>query len=375
MQEQDVRELLEKTAAVPAPPSAVDLDRAVRDGRRTRATRRAVLAGTTMFGVSAVLGAAAVLRPTRPASTDPAATTAPAWPPSPNGPLGGPTLPRVPAQFDRLGQWAVFGWLPFRPAKVSAEVGADYVGLAAETGRQSIDVYLFRGSDVPDEPLRMGGSASTAPAVAGQPARWVNRDDSWDEFSETLQWQFAPGNWAQVRTTQQLAGHPMPTGADRREMLHRVASTVGLSATRRQRFPFQTTALPADLPLFRVTLTLDADGRWDANIYSGVRSTIQHSALSITVTNLETELRRDDPLPPADIPSSSISRAEVDGHRAFHMRTDDVDELTVWLPDNVAIIVAAKGDSLRRLGEGGSLGLYRTIEVLADPASWSERPI
>lgn len=378
MRESDVRDLLAADAATPAPPSVVDLERAMRDGRRRRTTRRALLAGGTALGVSAVLGGVAAIRPVlRADAPDPAATTPPAraWPPGPNGALEGPTLPRPPARFDLLGQWAAFGWLPFTPATVSSRAAEGYVEIRAATPGQDIGVNLFLGSEVADDVLRTGGSATQAPPVAGRPARWVAREDRYDEFDEALQWQYVPGEWAQARTSQVKAGHPMPTGAERRAMLHRVASSVGLSATRRQRFPFTTDALPADLPLFRVEVELAEDGQWSANIYSGRRATIQRSTLSLTVKRTLAEWAREEPLPPADVDSSAISRDSVDGHRAFRMKTGDVDELTVWLPDHLIVSVAAKGDSLRQLGASGALGLYRAIRVLPDPATWSERPL
>ncbi|GAA4461626.1 hypothetical protein [Phytohabitans houttuyneae] len=378
MQESDVRTMLEATAAAPAPPSAVDLDRAVRDGRRTRTTRRALLAGATAFGVAAVTGGAVVaLRPSqRGETTDPAATTPPAraWPPRPNGALGGPTLPGIPSRFDLLGQWAVFGWLPFDPATVSWRVMNGYVDLTAETD-QTISVNLFRGPEVAEEALRMGGTAVTAPPVAGQQARWVSRRDAVEEWEEVLQWRYVPGHWAQVRTTQRKAGHPMPTGSARREMLHRVASSVGLSATRRQRFPFRTTALPDDLPLFRVEVITGADGTWDASIYSGQRDTIQHSSLSIAATKTARGDGLGEPIPPADLEGSAISRSDVDGHPAFRTRTASADELSVRVADDVTVSVAAKGESVQLLGPDGALGLYRNIEVLTDPAAWTDDPI
>jgi hypothetical protein len=98
--------------------------------------------------------------------------------------------------------------------------------------------------------------------------------------------------------------------AELRAMPHRGASGTGLSATRRQRFPFRTGAVPAGIPLTRTRLALTAAGHWDVSVHGGA----------------------------------------------------------TYRPDGVTVTVSARFDALRQLGPGGVLGPYRTIEVLPDPA-------
>jgi hypothetical protein len=365
MQERDVRDLLEATATQPAPPTAVDLDRAVREGRRTRTTRRALLAGGAALGVSAVvLGASATLRPARSTPT-PLATASPEprWPPPPYGTAGGPTLPRVPPGFDLFGQWAVFGWLPSTPERLSYRASSKYVGIRAQA-ELTFDVSLFLDEVTPDEPLRMGGTSEAAPEVAGRPARWVTASRSRDE---QLQWRYAPRTWAVVSLRATNATYPEPTGAARRDLLHRVASGVGLSAERRQRFPFRAGAVPSDLRPWQISLLRTVDGGWEALVRAGTSGSFK-----IKVTNIPPVSREILPLEGTDL--SKIVRS-IDGHEAYHLRTSTGDSLVVWLPDDVTVEVAASGTSLPKLGPGGALEVYHGIEVLHDPASWVEKPI
>jgi hypothetical protein len=365
MREADVRELLESAAAGDAPPSAVDLDRAVRDGHRTRTTRRALLAGGAALGVSGVLGATAILRSGKP---DPIVAGW-EWPPPVYGAFGGPTLNAAPDRFDLFGQWAVFGWLPFRPPDFFSYVEPDVFGLEAR-GDQVVHLALLRREQAAEE-LARKGAVEPAPPVAGSTARWISSDDGDQDF---LQWRCAPGMWAQVTTWAAKGGPGKPTGPERRTMLHRVASATGLSATRRRRFPFRTAAVPAGIPLHRLELTLAAKGHWEVGIRGG-----SLESLTISLTNVPPPSRTVHTgrfgLPKPDTTDTTTTRSDVDGLPGAYVRDESSELVIAFRPDDITVSVAASREVLRQLGPDGALGLYRTIEVLPHPATWSDRPI
>jgi hypothetical protein len=368
MREADVRDLLETAAAGDAPPSAVDLERAVRDGRRTRTTRRALLAGGAAAGVSAVLGATAVLRSTG-RTPDPATTAPPgwAWPPRVYGPHGGPALPQLPERFDLFGQWAVFGWLPFPVAKITSIVQPDSVSLQAD-GDYTINLRLLRSAEAADE-LARKGVVTDAPPVAGRTARWISQAGG---ARETLLWQFAPGGWAEVYAWTSIGGPDMPTAAAQRTMLHHVASDVGVSAARRERLPFRTAAMPAGIPVDRLDLTLTADGHWEARITASTGW-----SFTMLLTNVPPESRIVPSFYPGipSTPDAAQVTHEVDGIAVTLVDGNDAERLTANRLDGVTVEVTARGDGLRQLDPDGVLGFYRTIEVLPDLASWTDRPI
>lgn len=366
MRDADVRELLETAAAGDAPPTAVDLRQAVRDGRRTRTTRRALLAGGAALGVSAVLGAAAAPRPGKAAPI----TAVREWPPPVYGALGGPTLAAVPDKFDLFGQWAVFGWLPFTVPKFFSYVEPDVFGLEAR-GDQVVHLALYRRA-YPAEELAGNGVVEEASPVAGNAARWISTRDTDQEF---LQWRYAPGTWAQVTTWTASGGPGQPTGAERRTMLHRVASDTGLSATRRQRFPFRTGAVPDTIPLGRLELTLAAEGHWEVRIRGGGPA----ESFTLSLTNVPPASRtvHTGPLgfPRPETPDTTTTTDDVDGLPGAYVRSASSELVIAFRPDAITVSVGASFEALRQLGPDGALGLYRTIEVLPDPPTWTDHPI
>ncbi|MEU2612276.1 hypothetical protein ABZ570_11930 [Micromonospora sp. NPDC007271] len=268
--------LLTPLRDVALPPSAVDLHRAVRDGRRQVRRRRIATAATAGLAVVAVLAAApAVLgQPDRPAPFVPGF-------PSPTSASVAPMPDRAPTAFDPGRQYADFGWLPAGLTDRMVATGTAQLALNASppmdpassdrTGGAQVELRIvaaghgiaLEGANDFAVPSGRAGSADLEPAepVNGRTARW-NRLAS-DARGAALRWEYAPGAWAEV-TVQAVS-----EGSDPRALARRIAEDVRYGVDRPIRLPVRFANLPAGLKPMAYRVGTSAGGSWNVELSYG----------------------------------------------------------------------------------------------------------
>lgn len=252
MESDELSTLIGEIAREPGPPSTVDVDRAVRDGRRIRRTRRALRAGAAALAVAVAAGVASLL----------------------GGPDEPPPVVTAPGRFDPLVRYAGFGWLPAKLTQRTSQTAAGRLTLEAGDTDTRLSVRLYPagravGDPAPDPPRTSAGCAPgertyRAPSVHGRAAWWVSsRDVPGGGCRPTvvrLTWEYAPGAWA-VADAGDLRG---VAGGDRRNVLRRIAQTLRLGIDEPVRFPFRAGYLPRGLaPAGTYETRVSSDpGRW-----------------------------------------------------------------------------------------------------------------
>ena len=225
MNEENVAGLLWAETDAP-PPSRVDLDRVLRDGRRRR--RRRALVGPVVAAVVVVLVTLGVSVMT----------------------VGQP-LPGVdpdfaaPSAFDPLRLRLAVGW---RPPALDAGV------LTLGTERQELSytdsverapvvtVTLYAGGRTPWQQDSPAFTVRTADPVHRAPARWYSSDGRTD----ALAWKWARDAWAVVVLDR------VADPAGNRDLLRRIANSVGTNLDESVRPPYIVDSLPSTARLVSV---------------------------------------------------------------------------------------------------------------------------
>ncbi|MEU5942429.1 hypothetical protein ABZ807_25355 [Micromonospora sp. NPDC047548] len=280
--------LLAPLRDVPLPPSAVDLHRAVRDGRRQVRRRRVAATATAGLAVVAVLAAAPALlgRPDRPAPVTPAITPSPSAAPMPA---------RAPAAFDPARQYADFGWLPAGLTGRMVATGTAQLALNASPlvdvaspdrrGGAMVDLRIVSAGhdiafDAPSDfavPVARGGSAGLEPAepVNGRTARWNTLAS--DPRGAALRWEYAPDTWAEL--TVQGASE----GSDPRALARRIALDVRYGVQAPVRLPVHFASFPASLKPMAYVVGTAADGTWNVDVSYGAGRRTKYGDWPLTV--------------------------------------------------------------------------------------------
>ncbi|WP_042420447.1 hypothetical protein [Streptacidiphilus anmyonensis] len=188
---------------VPAPLSAIDITRAIRDGRR-RLRRRRVTAGATVSGLVAAAAAVALL-----AGGLTGTTAAPnvAPPHTPHAPLTAP---------------AGFGWLPPGFNETSWQRNQSNGQVTEESGAYITDPHSGRRTTwltvTPEPSLALGKNAYAVTTVNGRRAYWLASGPRLNGWDVMLWWQSADGHWMY------LNGSSLPGTDLKQNMLHTAAA-------------------------------------------------------------------------------------------------------------------------------------------------------
>ncbi|SDW29558.1 hypothetical protein SAMN05421504_101187 [Amycolatopsis xylanica] len=233
MTEHELGTLMRELADEPAPPMALDLDKARRTGDRRRRLRTTALAA----GCAAVVAAGAI---TAIELTDTAKPVPPlAAPPQP--------APSPPPTDNPLVAKASFGWLPDGVGNIEYGVGdhGDYT-LALGRGQRAPMIWLAVFDQEPplDRIRDMGGKAQRVPVQVGaHPGYWVttNPADPLNAGNTYLRWPIGDGRWAEIHAY--YLDFP-----EVRQALLRVAGSVTF-ATRGVPLPLRIAGLPPGFQL------------------------------------------------------------------------------------------------------------------------------
>ncbi|MGK5441390.1 hypothetical protein ACSNN7_06110 [Micromonospora sp. URMC 105] len=365
--------LLAPLRDVPLPPSAVDLHRAVRDGRQRVRRRRIAVAATAGLAVVAVLAAAPALlgRADRPPPVTPAIT------PSPTA-TAAPVPATAPAVFDPTRQYAEFGWLPPGLTERTVRTGTDQLALIASASQTSPrpvkdapaaelrlvtaarDIALGIDRDFAVPPGR-AGSAGLEPAepVNGRTARW-NTNAAVEPRSAALRWEYAPGAWAEV-----IVRHIPESVGDPRAVARRIALDVRYAVDRPIRLPVRFDAPPAGLKPVAYLVSVRSSESWDAELSYGAGKRTKYGDWPLVVLILPRKSATGDYGVIAD-PTSRI-----DGHPA--RRSSSLDggaSLQVYGAQGLYVEMSAHDKAtLRRLG-GNLDGLFRSATFEPNVADW-----
>ncbi|MGC5017318.1 hypothetical protein [Micromonospora sp. DT47] len=365
--------LLTPLRDVPLPPSAVDLHRAVRDGRRTVRRRRVAATATAGLTVVAVLAAAPALlgRPDRPPPVTPAITPSPTV-------TTAPMPATAPAAFDPTRQYAEFGWVPPVMTDRIVRTGTDQLALTASAPQTSPRPL----KDAPAAELRIvpagkdmtlgtdrdfavaagqAGSAGLTPAesVNGRTARW-NANAVLDARSAALRWEYAPGAWAEVivRYTPKSAGDP-------RAVARRIALDVRYAVDRPIRLPVHFDTPPAGLKPMAYLVTRRAHGGWEVELSYGAGKRTKYGDWPLVVLLLPLTFPTGDGVVAA--PDSRIDgyparrRSSLDGGASLQVYEV---QRTIYME-----MTAHDKATLRKLG-GNLDGLFRSAILHPEVDDW-----
>ncbi len=374
MERSTLHNLLETLAASPQPPTTVDISRAASEGRRTVRLRRLAAAGSAALVtaaiaiVTSVVASGTVAVGPEPQPADSSISVSPPVEPPPG---------EAPKAFDPLVQYADFGWLP---------EGLTYRLTHSDPTRLSINVHqsgaipcsaadpaVPAGCGVDYSPGMVAltvvpagrtiqpavASFSAAEPVNGRPARWA--DDA--ESGLSLQWEYAPGAWAEVGLwSVEYAG-------DARYVARRIAETVRFGIDQRIKLPVQPTGLPATIRIMAVSVSREfaaGSSGWSIELqYSntGERTSLGDWPLSI-LAYLSSAREGDGNL--VGDPTTTL-----DGYPARRINHRDGGKgLQVFDVDGVFIEMSTHSSAMTQQLGGGLDGLFRGLEINRDPSNW-----
>ncbi|MEV0721870.1 hypothetical protein AB0I37_03710 [Micromonospora purpureochromogenes] len=365
--------LLAPLRDVPLPPSAVDLPRAVRDGRRRVRRRRIAATATAGLAVVAVLAAAPALvgRADRPTPVTPVRT------PSPTA-TAVPMPATAPAAFDPARQYAEFGWVPPVMTDRTVRTGTAQLALTASAPQTSPRPV----KDAPAAELRLvaagrditlgidrdfavaagrAGSAGLEPAepVNGRTARW-NANAAVDPRSAALRWEYAPDAWAEV-----IVRHIPESAGDPRAVARRIALDVRYAVDWPIRLPVRFATPPAGLKPMAYQVSNRANDRWDVELSYGAGKRTKYGDWPLVVLMLPRKSLTGD----GAVIGDSTSR--IDGHPA--RRTSSLDggaSLQVYGVQGLYVEMTAHDKAtLRKLG-GNLDGLFRSATLHPEVDAW-----
>jgi hypothetical protein len=376
MNEQEMRTLLTDLADTPAPPSLVDVPRAVSVARR-----RARVRTWTTATAAVVLVAGLAVGTTYVVAGDKSGRT---------------SVATAPARFDPTIEYATFGWVPDRD-KLDEHMTSvhdvaytismlDYVpNPDVPTGRipaASVGATFYAPGKAPDSelPLYVWGPQDSpkdtyapvtdAPPVNGVPAYWVRVPGEPERI--ILKWRYAPDAWAEVDVSL--------VSGDLREAAHRVANDLHIGGTEHLRFPFSLSGVPGGLRLVSSTFQEGGSaGPWTADLGFGDVPSAGGPAYEL---NLRVSVQ---PINASDLRDPNTT---VDGHQARRdLNSPGVvvtgarwfDMLTVYDDDagvqtHVQLDAATTADA-EPVQPDGTVGVYRGMTVYPDRADWTDRPV
>ncbi|MGW4499226.1 hypothetical protein ACWENR_11520 [Micromonospora sp. NPDC004336] len=205
LDERQVADLMRHEIDAEPPSGVLDIDRAMRTGRRQRRAARAaggaLLAGALVAGAAVAPGLLATERPPAAQPAGPAA--------------GGPTgLPAALTTVDPQRVYVRFGWLPAGTNRLSYHAGLLQTGpgvlLGADSRRDTrenwrgVSVRLYPKGAQPLAPQRDDGTTASVtgtdagPELNGGPSSWTVYSPATGPEA-VLRWRYAPDGWAEVR--------------------------------------------------------------------------------------------------------------------------------------------------------------------------------
>lgn len=352
----DLRGFLEEVAADPPPPSAVDVDRAVHEGRRGIRRRRFTAVGAGALTVVALAGVTVAVsqgyEPTvsNVGGSPSAGTTASVQP---------PPMPAVaPKTFDPKVRYAGFGWLPdgltdssvqTERTRLIMDVSAPRVDVAKDPGRIVLTV-VAAGVEIP-----MGGDELATDPINGRPAHW--RVPGPIDADAVLGWEYAPGAWAAL-----VVSH-LGADVDAKEVARRVAADIRFGANTPITLPLRAGTLPQGFSLGAVQVThqqIDGRDNWSARaVYGPTGGPAVGYDGPLTITAVPRDSKTGDDSVIGD-PNTT-----VDGHPARVTRN----ALQLFNVDGLYLELQAEDGVVDGIPDGLK-GIFRGLELFPDPADW-----
>lgn len=344
----ELQTLLDDLAAAPSPASTVDISRAMATGRRTVRRRRLVGAGSVAAAVVAVVGLVAAGLGTAP----PAPPAPPAASASPS-----PTATELvaPTAFDPMVAYAEPGWLPPELTQVSVTTTRTVVMVRANRAGEawvSVSVVTAGHEVNPGNGLAAAPLGSIRPGVATDPVHGKRAEWLVGSAGVTiLRWEYAPTAWAQV----ELVGL---TG-DVRAIARQVAESVRFGVNTRVRLPASLVGLPSNLVPRLVTVARRVDG-WTADVHIGPSDLPAGQGLPMSLWVGS---------PSVEAPAESRSTT-VDGYPSLSIaKPSGWASLQVFEVRGMAVTLSAT-TALAASIPDGLVGLFRTLDLNPDPATW-----
>ncbi|MEV1288205.1 hypothetical protein [Micromonospora sp. NPDC049679] len=373
--------LLDALRDDPLPPSAVDIERALTDGRRSVRRRRmasVVAAGCAVLAVAGGVSVAGLPN----AGTPPAVEQSTAAP----TPTATPTPSRAPASFDPTRRYATVGWLPAGMTQLHTLTGTDQFSLRADPPAgpkdapsdpaQDVSYVMLRivptGYDI--RPLDHGVPFARKEAVTtkwpaetetepvhGRRARWNTNVAAANGIG--LRWEYAPDAWAEVLVQGRAAG------PDHRATARRIAESVRYGVDEPIPLPFRVPPLPGTLRPMSVSLhtsTATPRAGWNAGISygDGKRSANGEWPLAVRAFPRSSQTGGGG----AGEPNTTI-----DGHAARRWDWTDADGgegLGIYGVKGLYVGLVTDDDTTTRQLPGGLGQLFRGMELYPDPRDW-----
>ena len=367
----DVTTLLRDLAESPAPPTTVDIAHAAAAGRRRVHLRRfaaassaALVTVAVLLGVGTYVGGTTAL----PAPPEPAASSSTAAP--------RPMPTAAPTAFDPMVQYAAFGWVPPGAQIVDTTTARDWLrldlryasapapeGSTASPGSDPGAVTLIvttagHGLDI-GRPEEYAVAADAMPPgspvdlVNGRPAETVMAFG----YQPALRWEYAPGAWAMVLTTDLPGGDPL-------DVARRVAADIRFGVDGAVTLPFHPDALPSSLRPVEVHVSRVGE-HWSAQVDYGVEQKLATGDWPLTILAVASTRESGDGAVLGD-PTTT-----VDGHPA---RTapllDGGSALQLYNVNGVYLELTTHSAATTAQLQGGLVGLFRSLDLNPDPATW-----
>jgi hypothetical protein len=350
----DLGEMIRTAATADERPSSIlDINAAIRRGRRHRTYVRAAVSTMALTAITAVaVGTAGILLPSRVGPTADASVRA------------GQEL-RPPNTGLTLIRHLRFGWLPdglddqayvstSAPSGVRAwltaelpPVGKSFKGVVAEVYPSGEEPYFPRHPS--GLPPRVVGQQGAEP-VDGQDAMWMTYADA-PGSEAVLRWRHSATTWIQV------AVRDISSPEQARAVVRRVAENLAVSFTERLALPFRIPELPAGLRPSVVHV--------NSSGFSSVSLTSAPASASEDDRNRQSMLITTTPHTGREATESSRwspPNTTVDGRPASRL-SDPYDRLVVWGAHglNVDIQDSAAGTAAGLFGPDGCLSVYRAL--------------
>jgi len=344
------------------PPSHVDIQAAVRSGRRRRRGRT----GFAAVGVAAIVVAGAVTAPQWLALRPGPAPEPGAALPTCSAPIPSLSPPAATTYFDVLRyQLDPSGVTGFSLASYATSPESQIAELVNSAGDRTVTVRVYPAGGQPlyrlhgdrgDEPIDPA-AGEPAPPVNGMAAFWLPQQDRYVfGYGQGLAWQWAPGAWVLV-TAEDTTGGARPNGnpvADEtlRALAAQVAPQLDLGVDRPVTSPFAMPVLDCTR-LVGTSVMFDSDATGTPFARFGLLfATANDDTVSVIAHSGAT---------PDDKPGSATST--VDGHPAYEGSL-----LVVYGVDGFAFEVTNGTTGWDRAS------IWRTAEVhpgaTFDPATW-----
>jgi hypothetical protein len=437
MDETGARALLERIANTEAPAARVDIDRAIRAGRRRLRRRRASAAGASAVAVAAVIALiTGVITPAGGRGSH-------AGPPASGSSATASSRPAVaPREFNPLRPYAFFGWLPAGYSTSSAPsatllANTTSTTLTAAAGESMINLTIVTAGSCRVTGLAVlrylrlwhssggapvlscyapagwagtsatgsswqGKAASPAEPVAGRPALWIGEPTQWRgqkplADTGTLAWEYAAGAWAiltgdfpshavSVGELRQLSlnkakghlrqGTAVTLTPSQRAQLLRIARNVRYQATEPILFPFRLAGRPAGWPVAGSAFEVSGGLMLDTNLEfsaSGGPDTLQVSAAPASGS------------PSCGFIAGQSESETVEGSPVLFRYIDQPGKYVQTLCANdvhgLAVYIELDLDGPATVttplaGESALTQVFRQMHLLGpDPAGWTSSPV